>query len=90
YPFPDASTGDPPPVTDLLVIAQGPEEVSPLSQAEAAHELLRAVIKSPRFDYGHALADMIRLAARCRAHRLRASTPEGAGAAALAILTAAV
>jgi hypothetical protein len=96
YPFPDASGGAPPPVSDLLILERGPRpaapagpaaELSPLSQAEAAHHLLRAVIKSPAFDYGQALMDMIRLAAQCRAHRLRAATPEGAGAAALALLT---
>jgi hypothetical protein len=86
YPYP-GSAGDPPPVTDLLVIERGPEEVSPLSQAEAAHRLLRAVIKSPGFDYGRALADMIRLAAQCRAHVLRSSTPENAGEMALGLLT---
>ncbi|HEY0515466.1 MAG TPA: hypothetical protein VGH73_26475 [Thermoanaerobaculia bacterium] len=91
YPFPDASGGAPPPVSDLLVLERGPRpagEIVPLSQAEAAHLLLGAVIKSPAFDYGQALMDMIRLSAQCRAHRLRAATPEGAGAAALALLTA--
>jgi hypothetical protein len=93
YPFPDASDGapTPAPITDLLVLERGPRpegELEPLSQSEAAHRLLGAVIKSPGFDYGQALAGMIRIASRCRAHRLRASTPEGAGAAALAYLTA--
>lgn len=86
YPFPDAAAGDPPPVSDLLVIERGPlpgGEITPLSQAEAAHRLLGAVIKAPSFDYGSALADMIGLASRCRAHLLRSSTPEGAGAAAM-------
>jgi hypothetical protein len=85
YPFPGAA-GDPPPVSDLLVIERGPDEIVPLSQAEAAHRLLGAVIKSPGFDYGQALADMIRLAARCRSHVLRSSTPESAGERALALL----
>jgi hypothetical protein len=97
YPFPDTSGGDPPPVSDLLILERGPRpaetagpgwEISPLSQAEAAHHLLRAVIKSPAFEYGQALMDMIRLSTHCRAHRLRAATPEGAGAAAQALLTA--
>jgi hypothetical protein len=92
YPFPDASDGTPtpPPITDLLVLQRGPRpegELEPLSQSEAAHHLLAAVIKSPGFDYGQALVDMIQIASRCRSHRLRASTPEGAGAAALAHLT---
>jgi hypothetical protein len=94
YPFPESSAGSPPPpppVTDLLVLERGPRpegELTLLSQAEAAHHLLGAVIKSPAFEYGRALADMIRLSAGCRAHRLRSSTPEGAGATALAFLTA--
>jgi len=94
YPFPsdlsESSGGAPPPITDLLVLERGPSpegELSLLSQAEAAHHLLGAVIKSPAFEYGRALADMIRLSAGCRAHRLRSSTPEGAGATALAFLT---
>jgi hypothetical protein len=90
YPFPDATSDAPPPVVDLLVLERGPRpegEISPLSQAEAAHHLLRAVIKSPAFEYGQALMDMIRLSAQCRAHLLRSSTPEGAGAAALTLLT---
>ncbi|HEX6900085.1 MAG TPA: hypothetical protein VF789_10245 [Thermoanaerobaculia bacterium] len=88
YPFPGGAAGDPPPVADLLVIERGPEEISPLSQAEAAHRLLGAVIKSPDFEYGRSLADMIRLASRCRAHVLRSSTPESAGERALGLLAA--
>lgn len=89
YPFPAApfSGGSPAPVTDLLVLRRGEGGLAPLSQAETAHHLLGAVIKSPGFEYGQALADMMRLAARCRAHLLRSSTPEGAGNAALAFLT---
>ena len=87
YPFPEPAGGNPPPVSDLLVLERGADELSPLTQGEAAHKLLAAVIKSPGFDYSRAIGDMIRLAARCRAHRLRASTPEGAGEAALALLT---
>ena len=86
YPFPDASGGSPAPVTDLLVLRRGEGGLAPLSQAEAAHHLLGAVIKASGFDYGRALADMIRLSSQCRAHLLRAATPEGAGAAALALL----
>lgn len=89
YPFPEAG-GEPPPVTGLLVLERGAEgeapRLDPLSQAEAAHHLLGAVIKSPGFDYGQALAGMIGLASRCRARRLRSSTPEEAGEAALAAL----
>jgi hypothetical protein len=91
YPFPDTAGAAPTPLTDLLVLERGPRpegELEPLTQSEAAHHLLAAVIKSPAFDYGEALAGMIRLAAGCRARRLRASTPEGAGAAALAYLRA--
>ena len=88
YPFP--GTLDPlPPVRDLLVLERGPRpegEVKRLSQSEAAHHLLKAVIKNPEFDYGNALRDMLRLAAGCRAHLIGASTPEGAGDRALEIL----
>lgn len=87
YPFPGGAAEDPAPVTDLLVIERGPDAILPLSQAETAHQLLRAVIKSPDFEYGRALADMIRLAAGCRAHVLRSSTPESAGERALGLLT---
>jgi hypothetical protein len=90
YPFPEAPAGEPPPVTDLLVLERGKEGEEPaltlLSQAEAAHHLLGAVIKSPGFDYGEALAGMMGLASRCRSRRLRSSTPEGAGGAALGAL----
>ncbi|MFL6232371.1 MAG: hypothetical protein ACJ76N_04500 [Thermoanaerobaculia bacterium] len=90
YPFPEAPEGEPPPVSDLLVLERGAEgeepRLSPLSQAEAAHHLLGAVIKSPAFDYGQALTGMIGLASRCRGRKLRSSSPEEAGAAALAAL----
>jgi len=90
YPFPEARAGEPPPVTDLLVLERGAEgevtSLTPLSQAEAAHHLLGAVIKSPAFDYGEALTGMIGLASRCRGRKLRSSTPEEAGAAALGAL----
>lgn len=89
YPFPEAQ-GEPPPVADLLVLERGAEgeapRLDPLSQSEAAHRLLGAVIKAPGFDYGRALAGMIGLASRCRARKLRAATPEEAGEAALAAL----
>ncbi|HSU81414.1 MAG TPA: hypothetical protein VLR69_03295, partial [Thermoanaerobaculia bacterium] len=43
YPFPEAPAGEPPPVTDLLVLERGAEgeetSLTPLSQAEAAHHL---------------------------------------------------
>ncbi|HEY3569052.1 MAG TPA: hypothetical protein VGP73_14045 [Thermoanaerobaculia bacterium] len=90
YPFPEASAGGPPPVSDLLVLRRGEAgeapRLDPLSQSEAAHHLLGAVIKSPGFDYGQALTGMIGLASRCRAWQLRSSTPEEAGAAAVAAL----
>jgi hypothetical protein len=90
YPFPEAPAGEPPPVTDLLVLERGAEgeetSLTPLSQAEVAHHLLGAVIKSPAFDYGEALTGMIGLASRCRGRKLRSSTPEEAGAAALGAL----
>jgi hypothetical protein len=90
YPFPEAPAGEPPPVTDLLVLERGVEgegpRLSPLSQAEAAHHLLGAVIKSPGFDYGQALTGMVGLASRCRGRKLRSSAPEEAGEAALAAL----
>jgi len=90
YPFP-GSGGDPvPPVTHLLVLerGRGPDgALEPLGQSEAAHRLVRAVIKARSFDFGQALDDMIGLAGRCRSWRLRSSTPEGAGATALALLT---
>lgn len=82
YPFPDTAGAPAPPVTTLLVLERGPKpegELSPLSQAEATHSLLGAVIRNPAFQFDRALEDMLRLAAQCRAYRLRASTPEGAG-----------
>lgn len=89
YPFPGQGDWAPPPLTDLLVIGRGPRpegEIEPLGQSEAAHHLLKAVIKGPAFEFGEALSDMLRLAGRVRAARLRASTPEGAGETALAWL----
>jgi hypothetical protein len=89
YPFPGQPSAVLPPVTDLLVIERGPDprgELAPLSQSEAAHHLLRAVIKSPGFQYGEALSGMLRLSGQIRACRLRSSTPEGAGETALAWL----
>lgn len=90
YPFPGRADTVPPPVTDLLVIERGPDprgELEPLGQSEAAHHLLRAVIKSPSFEFGEALAGMLRLSGQIRAYRLRSSTPEGAGETALAWLS---
>jgi hypothetical protein len=90
YPFPDAPAGEPPPVSDLLVLERGETgeapRFAPLSQAEAAHHLLGAVIKSPGFDYGQALTGMIGLASRCRGRKLRSASPEEAGAATVAEL----
>ena len=91
YPFPEDAAAAPRPVTDLLVIERGPRpdgELEPLGQSEAAHRLLRAVIKSPSFEFGRALEDMIRLSSRCRAWCLRSCTPEGAAARALQALAA--
>jgi len=89
YPFPGRA-GDPVhPVSDLIVIERGPfpeGRLEPMGQSEAAHRLTQAVIKSPTFDFGQALADMIALASRCRSHLLRSSTPEGAGRTAFALL----
>lgn len=90
YPFP-GSLEPMPPVCDLLVLERGPRpegEVKTLLQSDAVHALQKAMIKTPAFDYGHALQDMLRLAAGCRAHRIRASTPEGAGERAQEILAA--
>jgi len=93
YPFPEpAGSALPPPlppITHLLVIERGPQpegELSPLGQSEAAHHLLRAVIKPPGFELDRVLEDMVRLAAGCSAYRLRSGTPEGAGARALELL----
>ncbi|HEX2223113.1 MAG TPA: hypothetical protein VHN15_02780, partial [Thermoanaerobaculia bacterium] len=98
YPFPEpagpaGNTGNTaapvPPVTTLLVLERGPRaegELSPLSQAEATHSLLGAVIRNPAFQFERALEDMLGLAAQCRAYRLRASTPEGAGERAVNLL----
>lgn len=95
YPFPEPA-GDTaravPPVTTLLVLERGPKpegELSPLSQAEATHSLLGAVIRNPAFQFEKALEDMLRLATQCRAYRLRASTPEGAGERAVNLLAGA-
>jgi len=90
YPFP-GSVDPMPPVRDLLVLERGPRpegEVETLRQSEAAHHLQKAIIMNPAFDYGDALRDMLRLAAGCRAYRIRASTPEGAGERAQEILNA--
>jgi glycerol kinase len=73
-------------VRGLLVIERGPKpegELTSLSQSEAAHHLVKAVIKSPTFQFEQALRDMLRLSGQVRAYRLRSSTPEGAGARAL-------
>ena len=87
YPFPelDAAPLPPvppvPPVTTLLVLERGPDPagaLEPLSQSEATHRLVKAVIKPPAFELGEALDDMLRLARGCRGYRLRSATPEGA------------
>jgi hypothetical protein len=85
YPFP-GSAGEAPPIRGLLVIERGPRpegEIEPLGQSEAAHLLLKAVIKSPAFHFESALEDMLRLSRQVRACRLCSSTPEGAGERAL-------
>lgn len=93
YPFPAGGPEETPPaVTALLAIQRGPRpegEITPLSQAEAAHVLLGAVIRNPAFQFGRALEDMMRLAASCRAWRLCASTPEGAGERAVELVRSA-
>jgi len=89
YPFPDATAAPPRPISDVIVLARGtrPEaEVEPLIQADAVHHLLGAAIRTPRFDYAGALADLLALVPQCRVHRLRASTPEAAGEAAVGLL----
>jgi hypothetical protein len=92
YPFPERAGSPPPPpppITHLVVIERGPlpeGEITPLGQSEAAHHLLRAVIKQPGFELDRTLEDMVRLAAGCQAYRLRSGTPEGAGAKALGLL----
>jgi hypothetical protein len=93
YPFPAGAeeTPAPPAVTTLLAIQRGPRpegEITPLSQAEAAHVLLGAVIRNPAFQYDRALMDMMRLAGTCKGWLLRASTPEGAGERAVEVVTA--
>jgi hypothetical protein len=89
YPFPAASGEELPPVSDLIVLERGPDpdgELLPLGRSEAVHHLVRAVLKSPGFDFPTALASMVRLSGWCRAHRLRSGTPEGAAARALELL----
>ncbi len=90
YPFPTQEGAGPlPPVNRLIVLERGPRpegELEPLPQSEAAHHLLKAVIRTPGFDFSRALEDMVRLASRCRGHRLCAATPEGAGDRALELL----
>jgi hypothetical protein len=88
YPFPGSATagGKVPPVKALLVVERGPfpaGKLEPLSQAEAAHRFLKAVIKNRSFRFDLALEDMMRLSQQCRSGLLRSSTPEGAGATAL-------
>ncbi|HEV2852129.1 MAG TPA: hypothetical protein VHC97_04925 [Thermoanaerobaculia bacterium] len=97
YPFPGGLEGEDaaplPPVSRLIVLQRDsrpprPEtEAVPLSQSEAAHHLLGAAIRTPGFDFGRALEDMVRLASGCRAWRLSASTPEGAGERAVELLS---
>jgi hypothetical protein len=89
YPFPGPTTEPPRPISDVIILERGTRseaEIEPLIQADAVHHLLRAVIRTPRFDYAAALADLLALVPRCRVHRLRASTPEGAGGAAVGLL----
>ena len=92
YPFPDRTAAplpELPEITRLIVLKRGPRpegEIEPLSQSEAVHHLLGAAIRTPGFDFGQAWEDMRRLAAGCQAHRLSASTPEGAGEQALQLL----
>lgn len=89
YPFPDTADTPLTGITRLIVLKRGlrPEgEVEPLSQSEAVHHLLGAAIRVPGFDFGQAWDDLRRLAAGCRAWRLSASTPEGAGERALELL----
>ncbi|HKI06208.1 MAG TPA: hypothetical protein VKK31_29795 [Thermoanaerobaculia bacterium] len=92
YPFPVLEGAAPmPPVDRLIVLERGPRpegELEPLSQSEAAHHLLKATIRTPGFDFGRALEDMVRLAGGCRSHKLRAATPEGAGERAMELLGA--
>jgi hypothetical protein len=86
YPFPGPAEAEAPPVRALLVVERGPfpeGKLEPLSQAEAAHCFLKAVIKNPAFRFDRALEDMMRLSQQCRSALLRSSTPEGAGATAL-------
>jgi hypothetical protein len=94
YPFPDTSDTPLPGITRLIVLERGlkrsprPEgEVEPLSQSEAVHHLLGAAIRTPGFDFGQAWEDLRRLADGCRAWRLSASTPEGAGERALELMS---
>jgi hypothetical protein len=93
YPFPDPTADPPRPVSDVIILERGSRpapadaEIETLIQADAVHQLLRAVIRTPGFDYAGALADLLALVPRCRVHRLRASTPEGAGEAALGLLS---
>ncbi|MEA2604221.1 MAG: HPr Serine kinase C-terminal domain [Acidobacteriota bacterium] len=95
YPFPDPAAGTPRPVSDVLVLERGSRtsqsevEIEPLIQSDAVHHLLGAAIRTPYFDYTGALADLLALVPRCRVHRLRASTPEEAGEAALGLLLSA-
>jgi hypothetical protein len=95
YPFPSPATGavEVPPVKALLAVERGPfpeGRLEPLSQAEAAHRFLKAVIKNSAFRFDRALEDMLRLSQQCRSALLRSSTPEGAGATALAWLRGAL
>ncbi|HYO14974.1 MAG TPA: hypothetical protein VE685_17410 [Thermoanaerobaculia bacterium] len=89
YPFPGQAGVEVPPVKALLAVERGPfpeGRLEPLSQAEAAHRFLKAVIKNPSFQFDRALEDMMRLSRQSRSALLRSSTPEGAGTTALAWL----
>lgn len=89
YPFPDTTDTPLSGITRLIVLKRGPRpegEIELLSQSEAVHHLLGAAIRTPGFDFGQAWEDLRRLADGCQAHRLSASTPEGAGERALRLL----
>ena len=89
YPFLGPVDVEVPPVTAILALEKGgpPKgELVPLTQSEAAHQLLKASIRAPHFRFADVLDGVIRISSGAMAHQLRASTPEGAVSVALQLL----
>lgn len=89
YPFPGRADVEASEVTTILVLEKAGSETGELvslHQAEAAHAVLGAAIKTRDFSYAKALDTAMRLAAGARAFRLRSSSARGMVAVALELL----